>query len=153
MKKYLIILFLSLINLCVNSQQVEICHIPYGNPSNKHEIFVDSNAIDAHLNHGDYLGPCDSVLIIIDTPQFEIFVIPNPYTNYTNIEYILPEDGYMLIEIYDQQANKIETIVNSIQIAGTYFYQFGTSFPGIYLLAYNFWGSGNYYGTIVIIEL
>jgi hypothetical protein len=46
---------------CGNSakqHKVTICHIPPGNPSNAHEICVDYHAVDAHLAHGDKLGPC-----------------------------------------------------------------------------------------------
>lgn len=37
---------------------IPICHIPRGNPSNRHTIYVDEAAIPAHLRHGDYRGPC-----------------------------------------------------------------------------------------------
>jgi hypothetical protein len=36
-----------------------ICHIPPGNPSNRHTITVGSMAaVNEHLRHGDHLGPC-----------------------------------------------------------------------------------------------
>ncbi|MDQ6985721.1 MAG: hypothetical protein Q9M91_06400 [Candidatus Dojkabacteria bacterium] len=38
--------------------KVEICHIPNGNPENKYEITISENALDSHLEHGDYLGEC-----------------------------------------------------------------------------------------------
>jgi len=38
--------------------KVTICHIPPGNPGNAHTITVGASAVQAHLNHGDYLGPC-----------------------------------------------------------------------------------------------
>lgn len=38
--------------------KVLICHIPPGNPENKHTLEVSQNAVDAHLAHGDYLGAC-----------------------------------------------------------------------------------------------
>lgn len=37
---------------------VFVCHIPPGNPSNAHTICVGESAVDAHLAHGDTLGPC-----------------------------------------------------------------------------------------------
>lgn len=37
---------------------VSICHVPPGKPENHHTIFVSENAVNAHLAHGDYLGPC-----------------------------------------------------------------------------------------------
>lgn len=40
--------------------RVTICHIPPGNEDNAHEIVVSSNAVNAHLQHGDLLGACDT---------------------------------------------------------------------------------------------
>ncbi len=42
-------------------KKVYICHIPPGNPENAHTICVSDNSIGAHLDHGDYLGPCEQV--------------------------------------------------------------------------------------------
>jgi len=41
-----------------NEDKVEICHIPADDPDNQHSITVASSAVEAHLAHGDYLGPC-----------------------------------------------------------------------------------------------
>lgn len=40
------------------NDKILICHIPKGNPKNAHTISVSSNAVEAHLKHGDYLGKC-----------------------------------------------------------------------------------------------
>jgi hypothetical protein len=41
------------------SGKVTICHIPPGNPANRHTITIDRSALEAHINnHGDTLGPC-----------------------------------------------------------------------------------------------
>ena len=42
----------------VSELEVEICHVPPGNPANAHTITVGSRAVQAHLNHGDYVGEC-----------------------------------------------------------------------------------------------
>jgi hypothetical protein len=42
------------------AEKVEVCHIPPGNPDNAHTIVISENAVRAHLDHGDVLGPCDS---------------------------------------------------------------------------------------------
>jgi len=41
-------------------EEEEVCHIPPGNPDNAHTICISESAWDAHLAHGDYLGPCES---------------------------------------------------------------------------------------------
>jgi hypothetical protein len=40
------------------THKTTICHIPPGNPSNEHTLCVGTPAVPAHLQHGDYLGPC-----------------------------------------------------------------------------------------------
>ncbi|HEY7511168.1 MAG TPA: hypothetical protein VIG50_12995 [Vicinamibacteria bacterium] len=39
-------------------ENVTICHVPPGNPSNAHTITVGAPAVPAHLDHGDTLGEC-----------------------------------------------------------------------------------------------
>ena len=39
-------------------RKVLICHIPSGNLEKAHTLSIDSSLINAHLFHGDYLGPC-----------------------------------------------------------------------------------------------
>jgi hypothetical protein len=41
-----------------DNDKVKICHIPPGNPDNAHTIRVNENAVDAHLDQGDYKGEC-----------------------------------------------------------------------------------------------
>jgi hypothetical protein len=38
--------------------KVTICHVPPGNPGNRHTITVGESAVSAHLRHGDSVGPC-----------------------------------------------------------------------------------------------
>ncbi len=40
--------------------KVEVCHIPPGNPDNAHTIVISESALQAHLDHGDHVGPCES---------------------------------------------------------------------------------------------
>jgi len=42
-----------------NNQFVTICHIPPGNPNNPQTITISVNALQAHLNHGCQVGPCE----------------------------------------------------------------------------------------------
>ena len=46
------------LNTTLDQSWVTICHIPPGNPGNAHTITINSNALAAHLAHGDYLGDC-----------------------------------------------------------------------------------------------
>lgn len=47
--------------LRAGDERVELCHISPGNPENLHTIAVGSSAVDAHLAHGDRLGPCEDL--------------------------------------------------------------------------------------------
>jgi hypothetical protein len=42
-------------------RRVAICH-GTGN-GEYHTIYVSQNAVQAHLNHGDYLGPCTEIVV------------------------------------------------------------------------------------------
>lgn len=42
------------------NDKVVVCHIPPGNPDNRHDICISPNAVQAHLDHGDKLGSCAS---------------------------------------------------------------------------------------------
>lgn len=35
-----------------------VCHIPPGNPANRHTICIGTPGVPAHLAHGDFLGSC-----------------------------------------------------------------------------------------------
>ena len=40
-------------------EKVTICHIPPGNPENRHTIVVAAPAVQAHVElHGDTIGEC-----------------------------------------------------------------------------------------------
>jgi hypothetical protein len=41
--------------------RVKICHLPQGNPADSQTIEIDESAVEAHLEHGDYLGECEPV--------------------------------------------------------------------------------------------
>jgi hypothetical protein len=40
--------------------KIPLCHIPPGNPANRHSILVGESAVAAHLRHGDHRGYCDA---------------------------------------------------------------------------------------------
>ena len=41
-------------------EEVEIWHVPPGNPEESHKIIIGAPAVSAHLSHGDSLGRCDN---------------------------------------------------------------------------------------------
>jgi len=43
---------------CMDDDKVVICHIPPGNPGNRHTIEVSRSDVPDHLRHGDHLGEC-----------------------------------------------------------------------------------------------
>ena len=47
---------LALSQTAAADDKVTICHIPPGNPDNRHLITVSADAVPAHLAHGDNFG-------------------------------------------------------------------------------------------------
>jgi len=45
---------------------------------------------------------------------------PNPFTDYTYIDYYLPDDGFVILEVKDMLGRNIQTLTNSNQSAGKY---------------------------------
>jgi hypothetical protein len=44
----------------IGDDHVQICHVPPGDPSNKHTIVIGKAAVAAHLSHhDDFVGACD----------------------------------------------------------------------------------------------
>lgn len=54
----LIVLLSCLVFAAPETKKVEVCHIPPGNPTNIHTIYIGENSVSAHLDHGDYVGRC-----------------------------------------------------------------------------------------------
>ena len=61
-------------NGVVGNQKVVICHVPPGNPDNKHSIRISSNAVPAHLAHGDIVS-CDEIPDVPTPPDGEQITI------------------------------------------------------------------------------
>ena len=80
--------FVQIIKLIEESQRVAICHRE-GNGS-YHTIWVAPQAVQAHLNRVDYLGPCQEYLIMDWRPIFpesniQVKVIKTPDNKYKKI--------------------------------------------------------------------
>ena len=60
---------------------------------------------------------------------------PNPFVESTHIDYILPSDGKVSINLFNQQGQLIKTLVNEFQSTGSHSIQFNSDGlqPGIYL--------------------
>lgn len=66
-------------NACMASagKKCDVCHIPGGNPSNRHVININKNAIHTHISHhGDYVttdGTCDIYNPRVDSTVVETY--------------------------------------------------------------------------------
>ena len=60
---------------------------------------------------------------------------PNPFTESTNIDYIVPADGKVTINLFNQQGQLVKTLINEFQATGSYSIPFNSDGlqPGIYL--------------------
>ena len=65
---------------------------------------------------------------------FDIECHPNPFANSTSINYVLPQDGQVMIEVYNLLGTKIISLVNEPQQAGNHSVKFeGMNLsPGLY---------------------
>lgn len=94
------ILLLSLFSLFASTgktdgdDKITICHIPPGNPDNPQTIVISESALEAHLAHGDTIGPCSGNILLklssnitSGTPPLTIYFqidtnISSPITTY-----------------------------------------------------------------------
>lgn len=108
--------------------KVKLCH-------NGQELFVAKDAVPAHLKHGDRLGNCNQQLSPSITgrsvhkteaglSQFSLVNYPNPFTASTQIAYEIPEDGNVLLKLFDLSGREITTLVNANQKQGKYLVSF-----------------------------
>ena len=141
------------LSACDNPNKTAVCHIPFDDPSNAHTICVGAKALAAHLAHGDYVGRCDDPNGQL---EYEFCVSPNPYFGYTTIHYILPTDGHVVMDVSDQFSKKIQTIVNQLQVAGDYTYQFSARSlgypPGFYLLNFTYFTTPIIHESVILLE-
>ena len=72
-------------------------------------------------------------------------VYPNPFTSYTTIEYQVPQEGQVVIALFDQTGRQVKEIENSFISAGTHQVKIDGSslLPGIYHYSIRY--SGNEY--------
>ena len=90
-------------------------------------ISISPNAVAAHLAHGDYLGNCGDQLVTLPT-EFELHEnYPDPFNPATRIDYSLPFDSKVSLQIFDVLGREVVTLVNENQKAGYYTVDFNAS--------------------------
>ena len=103
-----------------DTHKVLVCH-------KGHTICISQNAIPAHLAHGDYLGNCGDKLVSMPT-EYELHAnYPNPFNPMTRIDYSLPFDSKVRLQIFDALGREVVTLVNDNQRAGYYTVDFNAS--------------------------
>jgi hypothetical protein len=62
---------------------------------------------------------------------------PNPFKTYTWIEFDLPEDGHVTLDVYNSSGQKVETIVSQFMMSDNYKFKWESrNFPtGTYYLS------------------
>ena len=105
-----------------NNNKVLVCH--KGNT-----ICISPNAVQTHLNnHGDYLGNCGGDQLVTLPTEFELHEnYPNPFNPTTRIDYSLPFDSKVSLQIFDALGREVVTLVNEYQRAGYYSIDFNAS--------------------------
>jgi hypothetical protein len=104
----------------MDMSKVSVCH-------NGHTICVAPSAIQAHLNHGDYLGNCTIPKEpIVATPSQDGIVLhqnyPNPFNPTTSIAFFVPDagrtNGVLTLKIFDIRGRLIRVLWNDIAQPG-----------------------------------
>ena len=106
--------------------KIMVCHIPPGNNNNPQTICISPNAVEAHLAHGDFLGPCDAPdcddgagnlsmtmvnkeFLYSDFQEMELNVFPNPVLSVVNIDFSGSFEEDMDLVIYNSLGQTIYT--------------------------------------------
>jgi uncharacterized delta-60 repeat protein len=110
-------------------------------------ICVDTHSVNAHLKHGDYLGPCSSAGKPFEETPYKLFTnYPNPFNPVTYIKFKIPASTEVKLMIYDCIGREVSALVNTKLEAGTYNIEWNASdFPsGVYFYKLE---AGNYFET------
>jgi hypothetical protein len=93
-------------------------------------LFIDTNVPSGTYFYSliqiDFDGTTENVgeiEVVVDNTPTEYSLTqnyPNPFNPTTNIKYTLPQDSYVVLNVYDVLGNKVTTLVNSHQQAGAY---------------------------------
>ena len=123
---------------CGNNK-VLICQVPKGNPANAKTLCVNTNAVNAHLNNGGYLGNCNYNLITKTAQQQPaaeaetslLTVYPNPTSTQFTLSVQMPAGASVTVVIFDNLGREVERR----QITPGQHIKFGINYkPGIYFI-------------------
>ena len=121
-----------------NVDFVTVCH-------KGRELSVPQSALQAHLNHGDQVGPCAATTAKAIAPAGEalpervvISNYPNPFASTTRIQYSLPQACRVSLKVYDAAGRELATLASGERTAGNHTVTFQASR----------FGKGIYYYTL-----
>ncbi len=72
----------------------------------------------------------DIVSARLNQSHFNLNIVPNPYYSFTNIIYTLDEQSRVKLEVYNSLGQKVTTLINTLQEAGMYNYDFSAKALG-----------------------
>ena len=127
-----------------NNKKVKIyvCHRPPGNPANFHTICISENAVQTHINHGDWVGPCVSCegtmkkANVANEIYNSLSIAPNPTNDYINIHFDTESDSEIQLSISNFLGEMIYTQSN-ISPLTMHDYKINITeqfIPGVYLI-------------------
>jgi len=121
----------------------------------RHPLSIITRPFDGLLDIGafEFISSGITDIIINQISSFEFENYPNPFSNFTNIKYNIPVDCFVEINIYNINGQKIQTLIETNQIAGQYSIEFERSNleSGLYFyeLKYN---NVNIINKMIIVE-
>ncbi|MBL8007910.1 MAG: T9SS type A sorting domain-containing protein [Ignavibacteria bacterium] len=137
-----------------SSEYAKIGFVPGNGSTNEPVSYIYT---DKNLNSGKYNYRLKQIDINGNFEYFELsnsveiavpdkFTLsqnyPNPFNPSTKIEYTLPDDGKVLLTIYDNNGKAVATLVNEVKNAGYYTVEFNASAlsSGVYFYSINYKG-------------
>jgi hypothetical protein len=121
------------------NHKIKICHHTNSQNNPWVEICVDTNAIDAHLAHGDFIGPCQATQMMgLDEEEYfslNLKLFPNPARELVTLEFNGTDGQSYFIDLTDMTGRRLATFkgkaihgLNSRQLSLV------SMEPGIYLV-------------------
>jgi hypothetical protein len=96
------------------THKVKMCHHTNSNGNPWVEICVDTNAVDAHLEHGDFLGVCDftksDAPIVKEALRLHFNLFPNPASGQVTVEFNAEEEYSYTIDISELTGRKLTSL-------------------------------------------